>query len=172
MSYGKGLFDLIKAIGILKENNKLEYPLYLVGKGELKNKLREYIHSKGLETVIRMVGYVPNNDLPAIYRKAVAFVFPSYYEGMPTVTLEAMSSGLPVIATDIIAHTEIITHYKNGLLIPTRSPERIAEAIYQVIESDKLRKKLGKNARKTIERKFTWDRISRKFERIYRSAAS
>ena len=172
LSYGKGLFDLIKAIEILKKSNKLEYPLYLVGKGELENKLRKYIHSKDLETEVHMIGYVPNDDLPSIYQKAVAFVFPSYYEGMPTVTLEAMSSGLPVIATDIMAHKEIITNHKNGLLIPPRSPKRIAEAIYRVTESDMLRKKLGKNARKTIERKFTWDKISKKFERIYKSAAS
>lgn len=172
LSYGKGLFDLLNAMYILKKNGDLRYPLYLVGKGGLKNKIEEYIHFKKLENDIYMLGYIPNEDLPKIYQGAIAFVFPSYYEGMPTVILEAMSSGLPVIATSIVAHSEIISHHKNGLLIPPHSPEMIAEAIRYVTESDTLRRRLGKNARKTIEKKFTWDKISRKCEMIYESVTN
>ncbi len=107
-----------------------------------------------------------------MYQNATLFVFPSYHEGLPGVVLEAMSCGLPIIATDVRGNRDLISTGENGILVPPRSPRKIAEAITTVIDDETLRKKLGKNARETIEDGYTWDEVSNKFLKCYESLPS
>ncbi|ASJ03590.1 hypothetical protein A3L09_10140 [Thermococcus profundus] len=170
LDYRKGVIDLLKAAQVLR--NDLGYvKILIVGKGPLYNNIKVAITRNNLDNV-KLLGHIPWERLLWLYRNAEVFVFPSHYEGLPTVVLEAMSSGLPVVASDIPAHRDVIVTGYNGLLSKKGSPESIAENILTVLEDEKLKKKLEKNARKTIERKFTWNKISRKFERIYESATS
>ncbi len=73
----------------------------------------------------------------------------SIYEGLPTVLLEAMACGLPVVATNIGGNRDLTSSNVNGLLVPPRSPEKMAQMIALLWNDEHLRKRLGNNARET-----------------------
>ena len=88
------------------------------------------------------------------------FVLVSLIEGQPKVLLEAMSCGLPVIASQIPAHEEIISHNKNGILSDI-NPQDITQALRSVMTDPNLRQKLGKNARQTIIKHYNMHDLNR-----------
>ena len=80
-----------------------------------------------------------------------------------------MACGLPVVATDIGGNRDLISSNVNGLLVPPRSPEIMAQMIMELWNDEKLRKKLGDCPRKTIMKKYTWDMITDNFINVYES---
>lgn len=168
LSYRKGLFDLLDAaIQILQHYN---VKFLLVGKGELEKKLDERTEKERLQDKIVLLGHVEREKLIQLYQNAMMFVLPSHYEGLPTVLLEAMACGLPTVVTAVSGCLDVIEDEHNGLLIPPKSPEKMAEAITQLIEDDKLRYTLGRNARVTIEGEYTWDSVTDRVEKCYNLA--
>lgn len=165
LSYRKGLFDLLDCAKHICHNYSISF--FLVGKGELEGRLRERIKDKELQDKVILLGHVNREELIQLYQNAKTFVLPSHYEGLPTVLLEAMSCGLPVVSTSVSGCVEVVEHMYNGLLIPARSPKRMSEAISLLLEDHKLNMKLGENARKTIEERFTWEKITREIIEIY-----
>ena len=167
----KGLFDLINSANIIKEVIP-EIKFVICGTGPLMQKLKERVHDLKLENQVQFLGRVSRESLLNIYQNATLQVVPSIYEGLPTVILEGMSCGLPIVATDIGGNRDIIVHGQNGLLVPPASPSSMADMIVKLWSSDNLREELGKNARETILRKFTWDKIVSDFLVIYELALS
>jgi glycosyltransferase involved in cell wall biosynthesis len=168
LSYRKGLFDLIECGKYICE----KYPdvtFIITGSGILSDTLRERINELGLADQFKFLGFVTREELITLYQNATLYVLPSHYEGLPTVLLEAMSCGLPVIATAVSGNLDVITHGKNGILVPPKSPEKIAEAISSLLDDEQLRKNLGENARKTIEENYTWDIISNNYLKYYKT---
>jgi len=168
LSYRKGLFDLLNCAEQICEVYDVQF--ILVGKGEFEKTLRKRVKEIGLENKVIFLGYVEREKLIKLYQNAVLLVIPSYYESGPLVLLEAMSCGTPVVSTPVGIAPEIMEKKKNGILIPLKSPKKMAEAISILIEDDKLRRKLGNNARKTIERGYTWDSVTDRVENCYKSA--
>jgi glycosyltransferase involved in cell wall biosynthesis len=163
LSYRKGLFDLLECAKMLRSSDIV---FILVGKGELEKILREKINAAGLHDKIILAGYLNKEKLIKLYQNAKIFIFPSYYEGLPTVILEAMSCGLPVIATNVGGIRDVITNYYNGILISPRRPSQMAENILMLMENEKLRRRLGENARETIVKNYSWKRIADKVEHL------
>jgi glycosyltransferase involved in cell wall biosynthesis len=155
----KGLFDLVNCA----ERVCRGYPnvkFVLCGMGPFFHKLEKTLKRMGLNEKVMLLGRVKRDRLVQIYQNATVHVVPSHYEGLPTVLLEAMSCGLPVVATDIGGNNEVITSGVNGFLVPPKSPTAMAEAILKLLDDEKLRKKIGKAARETIEKRYTWDKIA------------
>jgi glycosyltransferase involved in cell wall biosynthesis len=121
----------------------------------------------GLQKRIILLGQVGKEKLLRLYQNATLFIFPSYYEGLPTALLEAMSCSVPIIATDVRGNRDIISHYENGILTPPKNPKKLAEAILILLNDEMMRRFLGKNARKTIKDKYTWNNISIKILECY-----
>jgi len=169
LTYKKGLFDLLKCATLLRMTN---ISFVLAGEGELYAKLRKQVRDIGLQDRIRFEGHVNTKDLIRLYQNASVFVFPSYYEGLPTAILEAMSVGLPVVATHVGGIRDVIKDGENGISIPPGAPERMAEAISVLIQDRELRKELGRNARRTIEESYTWDRVTDRLENCYSSLSA
>jgi len=155
----KGLFDLVQcASHVCKTRPNSKF--IICGKGPFRKRIEMTVKKMGLEKQIIFLGYVSRDDLIDIYQNAAVQVVPSHYEGMPNVLLEGMSCGLPVVATNIGGNNEVIVSGMNGFLVPTKAPQIMAETILKLLNDGKLRKEIGEEARKTIEKYYTWDKIA------------
>jgi glycosyltransferase involved in cell wall biosynthesis len=86
---------------------------------------------------------------------------------MPTALLEAMAIGLPVVSTAVGGALEAVVNGENGLLVPPREPEALAEALLTLLGDATLRYRLGGNARTTVEQHFSWDAVGERYLACY-----
>lgn len=154
----KGAKFLLKAIPeVLKE---IDVHFIFAGTGKVKLNIPRENYT--------FLGYVDYLKMPYLYVSSDIFVLTSLYENFPLTVLEAMSSGLGVISTKVGGIPEVINS-ENGILIPIKNVDAIAESIIYLAENEKVRKRFGKRARKTIEEKFTWKIAAEKTKRVYES---
>lgn len=113
------------------------------------------------------LGYVDHELTPFLYVLSDIFVLPSLYENFPISILEAMASGAPVISTAVGGIPEMITSGYNGILLPPKDSDSLANALVTLIEDHNLMKKMARNARKTVLRKFTWKKTAELTKRYY-----
>ncbi len=168
LDYRKGLFDLIESSKIICQVHP-EISFVLTGKGILIEKLKRRVNESGLKKNFNFVGFVSREKLIQLYQQATIYVLPSHYEGLPTVLLEAMACGCPIVATSVSGNLDVLTQGHDGILVPPKSPDKIAEAVLKLLDDEKMRNTLGINARNTIENRFTWSIISKKFLHFYNS---
>lgn len=169
LGHRKGLFDFLDCAEMLCA----EYPnltFRIAGKGPLGPRLLERIERSGYGSRFEVHGYVDGEKLRSLYRGAMAYVLPSHYEGLPTTLLEAMACGVPVIATDVGGSRDLVETGRNGILVPPRSPGRMARAVSSILDDGALRESLGRAARRTVEGGYTWDRIADKVLECYARA--
>jgi glycosyltransferase involved in cell wall biosynthesis len=114
---------------------------------------------------------VPWENMPTLYAEHDLFVFPSLMEGLPSVLLEAMATGMPVITTETCGMPDIVENEVNGRLIPPGNSAAIEEAVLYFANSIELRQKLGGAARETMKR-YTWERSARLLEAFFKSVLS
>ena len=158
LGYRKGLFDLIDCGKYICE----KYPdvtFVIPGKGALLGKLQKRVEEIDLQERFKFLGYVDRERLVNLYQNATIHVIPSHYEGLPTVLLEAMACGLPVVATAVSGNLDVISSGENGILISPKKPKEMADAVSMLLDDDEMRRRLGKAARRTIEERYTWDCI-------------
>lgn len=164
----KGLFDLIQCASYVNKTRP-GTKFILCGRGPYRKKIENAVAKMGLEKQVVFTGYVSRNDLINLYQNASVQVVPSHYEGMPTVLLEAMSCGLPVVATDIGGNNEVVNSGVNGFLVPPKSPEVMAEAVVRLLDNVSFRENMGKVARNTILMHYTWDKVADRTLECYES---
>jgi glycosyltransferase involved in cell wall biosynthesis len=132
-------------------------------------KLFRLVDGLGLRDDVRFVGYLPDDDLAAVYNMADLFVFPSLYEGFGLPPLEAMACGLPVVASSAPALAEVL----NGaaLLVNPSDVAALAEASARALRDRRLRSRLR---RQGLERagQFSWQRTARGTVAVYEAALS
>jgi glycosyltransferase involved in cell wall biosynthesis len=104
---------------------------------------------------VTIVGPVHHSDIPAFMQAADAYVQPSIHEGLANATMEAMATGLPVVATDTGGQRELIADGRNGLLIPVENPAALSDALVRLTTDPGLRQRIGARARKTIVNRFS-----------------
>jgi glycosyltransferase involved in cell wall biosynthesis len=162
--FKNGIDTLIEAAAsALKQNPQLVF--LAVGTGPDRDAVQTRIRELGISERFRLMGFVSDADLPTFYNAADLFVLPSQSgEGLPLVSLEAMSCGVPVIATDVGGIREIVPE-AYGKFVPPSQPNAMAEAILEFSRHDlqPLRKKL----RTMVEQKFSWDKNVEKLAEIY-----
>jgi glycosyltransferase involved in cell wall biosynthesis len=168
----KGLTYLSEAMKQLKEQ-KVPVHLNIVGDGELRPELAKFIKKHKLEDVVTLVGWVQPENIADYYAKANAFVGPSietengWKEAFGVVFAEASASGLPVVTTSTGGIKDIIKDGVNGLTVPQKDADAIAEAIARLQKDPKLCDKLGKRGVTYIAENFSWDVIAKKYEQIF-----
>jgi len=128
-----------------------------VGDGVQRASLTEKTKTLGLSERVHLLGNKSFDDVREEYRGAVIFVLSSDQEGCPNVLLEAMSFGVPSIATRVGAVPEIITDGENGLIVPRRDPAKLAEALRVLLSDAERRAKIGTSGRERIREAFTED---------------
>jgi len=163
----KGLSDLIMAASLVRRINH-NARFVIAGKGTVEDQLKRYATRLGLENNVHFAGFVSSDKLLRHYQNASMFVLPSYYEGLPTVLLEAMACGLPVVATSVGGVPELVEDGKTGILVAPRKPEMLAEAIIKLLNNPEMRRKIGQNARRHVVENYDWEIITDKIEGIYR----
>jgi glycosyltransferase involved in cell wall biosynthesis len=143
LSQRKGVTHLIAAAGKLQASG-IPVALSLVGKGDERDALIRQAEALGLKENLQLHAYVPfGPQLFDLYREADLFVLPSVAgEGLPKVTVEAMSQGLPVVATDIGSTASILEKSGGGLLVPPGNEMELTSALRRIIEDADLRRKL------------------------------
>ncbi|GAB6164826.1 glycosyltransferase [Thermostilla marina] len=140
----KGLATLVEAWRILDRRGRAPR-LWLVGEGPMERELETAIDAAGLRERIVLAGTF--DHVEDVLAAADLFVLPSREEGMSLSLLEAMASGLPVIAGDIPGNHALVAHERTGLLVPVDRPDDWAEAVYRVSADYVLARQLGEQAR-------------------------
>lgn len=162
-----------KGVDILLKAWKMvtwKYPqmqLQIVGDGATQE-YHDYVKEIGIENNVSFLG--KRKDIPQLFSHAYAFVLPSRREGMSNALLEAMSSGLPCIATDISGNQDLIVHGRNGLLVPVEDEESLAKAIIEMYEDQAFATQAGIEARRTIENGYTQDQVAARYEDAFFAA--
>lgn len=140
--------------------------LLLVGRGDNREQLQELVESLGLHDRVHFLGFVPEEDLPAIYRQSNIFAIASEVEVQSIPTIQAAATGLPIIAAEAGALPELVKHEKNGYLVPSESPAEFANAFRKLIENPELAEKFGQ-ASLEIGRRHAEVHTFDAYERIY-----
>lgn len=168
LSPQKGPDILLKAMPkIIKEVP--ETGLVFVGSGTMREELERLCKRLGIEKNVTFVGFVGDTFKKAIYYKSSdVLVLPSFSECFPIVNLEAMACGIPIVASKIGGISDAVKDGENGLLVPSRDSNTLAEAIIYLLENKDVREKMGKNGRKKIE-DYSWKRIADMTEKVYLS---
>lgn len=163
--YLKGVHVLVKAAKQVLKSRKVKFVFAGTGNLEVWRQNFEGISKKYFD----FLGYVPYDRIHKLYEKADIFILPSLTESFPLTLLEAMSSGLPCIATSVGGVPEIIKHEKNGLLIESSKVRELRHAIIRLIDDIVLRKKLGNNARNDVMEKYSVERMVENTKNYYGS---
>ena len=95
------------------------------------------------------------------------FCLSSISEGISLSILEAMSAGLPVVATNVGGNPEIIEHKKTGFLVESNNPYALAKALLYLLKNENYRKNTGKTARKKVEEQFNFKKMVKNYEKLY-----
>lgn len=125
----------------------------IVGPEEILRQFPEAVRSS-----VSVVPLVPSEQMPDVYAAHDIFVFPSFFEALPLVLLEAMASGMPVVTAETCGMMDAVRNDWNGILVPPGDSQAIVDAVLRLCASRDLRERLGTNARETA-RWFSWERI-------------
>jgi glycosyltransferase involved in cell wall biosynthesis len=136
----------------------------IVGNGKLKNKIEKQIRNLNLENFIKLVGTKPHNEIPLWMNACDIFVLPSLSESFGIVQIEAMASGKPVVATRNGGSEEIIINDRLGILVESKDPDGLAQAIMRALETEWDEKYIREYAEQ-----FTWDNNAKQTMRVYES---
>lgn len=156
----KRLPDLILAAGMLGK----QYRLDIFGQGRERDRLVGLIAQLGLRQRVKLRGPVP--DPQTALAQLDLLVLPSSAEGFGLVLIEAMASGVPVVATNVPGICDVVRDGQTGLLVPVGLPRDLARAIRRVAEDDALRRALVSRGLKHVREHFTWDVVLPQYRRL------
>ncbi len=165
--YQKGLDLAMQALAGLRS---LEWQWLIAGDGPQMSVLQSMAEKYGLKERVFFLGWQSADQLKQQYAAANLFLFPSRHEGMPNAVLEAMASGLPVVATRIAGNEELVADRLTGALVPSENAELLQESLKPLLSDADLRRKMGQAARQRVERSFAWERIAGQYRSILMEA--
>ena len=151
LSAEKGILDLLAAA-----DNGMK--LTIAGDGPLR------------ERVPDALGFVTHDQLGPLYQRAAVVAVPSHREGFGVVCAEAMAHGRPVVAGAVGGLLDLVVHEETGLLVPPRDVQALREALHRLLADEKLRARLGANARRRAEETLSWDRVTDRTLAAYEEA--
>ncbi len=154
---------MIKAISLLPEKIKNSIKFVVVGDGPKRKPLEKLAENKKIKAEFR--GSLSKDQVLMELKLADVFIFISAWEGFPYTILEAMSCGLPIIASDVGGVGEAVNE-TNGILVENEVGQ-IREAILKLVDNKELRLRLGEQGRRDVEQKFSLNQMLEKIEKIY-----
>lgn len=161
----KGVEFLLEAASKLVRK---DVRIYLVGEGELKEKLVAMSSQLGLDCVF--TGKRPHDEVPSWLCAADCVVLPSLSEGLPTIAVEAMMCRAPLVATAVGGTPEVVKDGETGLLVPPRDPASLATAVSRILDDSSFSAALTARAEQVAKSELTWEANARKTVVIYQDA--
>lgn len=161
----KGIIEFVRSIPFtVKDNKSIEF--LVGGDGDLMNWVRNEVEGIRLNynVKITITGWI-TEDLLNYLNKLKLLVLPSYSEGLPTIVLEAMACGTPVLATPVGAIPDVIKDGETGFILENKTPECIAKNVTRVLEYQNL-DEIVKNARSLVEKEYTYGAAVERYRRI------
>ena len=162
LSYEKGLMFLLESVKALVQEFNPNFMLKIAGDGSMEEELRGYIRLNNLQDHVQLPGYVANTK--ELLSQSHAYINSSQSEALSFAILEAMSQGLPVIATKVGGNVDIIEKGKCGILIEYGKPKQMAEAMNSIINDHNLYNRYSENAISAIRDTFNIEKV---FEQTY-----
>jgi len=168
----KGFDILIRALAQMTLDEPVS--LLVVGGDERASaefeRLRAVAHEVGVTNRVHFVGSVPHDRLPGYYNAADVVCVPSFYESFGLVALEAMASGVPVVASRVGGLVATVRDGRTGYLVPWRCPEPFAEKLDLLLRNEPLRQSLGRAARDAMAA-YDWERVTAELRALYEDEA-
>jgi glycosyltransferase involved in cell wall biosynthesis len=168
MLWDKGIGEFVEAARVLKRKG-CPARFVLVGRRDGHNpaaipapKLNGWVTEEAVEW------WGHRDDMPDVYRAAVVVVLPSYREGLPKVLLEAAACGKAIVTTDVPGCRDVVRSHDNGLLVPAKNSQALAEAIEQLLEDPDRRATMGARAREIAEKEWATPVITEQVLNLYR----
>lgn len=157
----KGLEYLLESISIIKRN---DFILNIAGEGEEKRNLLKLCKKLNIEERIKFLGHLPKKRIASLMKDSDFFVLSSIWENLPCVIIEALASGLPVVATEVGGVPELINK-NNGILVPPADSKKLATAIEFMLKNYKnfSKERIAESARKS----FSCKAVARRFTITY-----
>ncbi|MFH1192430.1 MAG: glycosyltransferase family 4 protein [bacterium] len=164
-----GVEDLIRAMGKFQIPN---FKLLIAGSGKLEDKLKKLVQELNLQNNVLFLGQISQDELPKYLWASDIFCRPSLSEGLGNSFLEAMATGVPVIATPVGGIPDFLIDGETGIFCKVKNPESIADAVMRLLNDKILYDKIATNGLRLVEEKYDWDRISLQMKEIYNKVKS
>ena len=167
--WNKGVGELVEASRVLR-NRGLKVRTLLIGLPDPDNPTsisEEQLCEWHDDELVQWWGY--RDSIADVWRQAHVAVLPSYREGLPKSLLEAASCARPIVATDVPGCREIVRPGENGILVPVRDAQALADALETLLRDRKLRQAMGAKSRALVESQFHQDRIIAETIKVYES---
>ena len=156
----KGLVPLLEAIAKLRVERDIE--LVVIGQPRAKGRVASTMERLGLNDIVTTISGVSDEELARLYGEAEVAIVPSLYEGFSLPAIEAMSCGVPVVATTGGALPEVVgVNNETGLLVEPNNPDALVGAIRRLLDDEALRERIGAAGRQRVIERFTWQVTAR-----------
>jgi glycosyltransferase involved in cell wall biosynthesis len=173
----KGYEYLIAACALLSQRG-LDFRCCIVGDGPRAETLKTLVVEHGLELKVTFAGALAAGDVRRLYQQSDIFALACVVvdsgdrDGMPTVLIEAMATGIPVVSTPVTGIPELVTDGESGFLVPERDSDALADALQTLIEDRDLRVRMGLRARERVSKDFDSQHTAPLLASVFRKAGS
>ena len=162
----KGFQFLIQALPQILDKVQHNFEIEIVGDGPYRGELIGLAENLSVTSYVRFTGTVPYSELPQKYREADIFILPSLAEGMPLVVLEAMGTGLPIIASRVQGIDELVAEDVNGALFDPGDVNGLTNCLIKLINVGEKRVEMGKASREKVK-PYDWKNIADTYLALY-----
>lgn len=174
---GKVLVGIVARLSVEKDHQTLllackllaeditGFHLNIIGDGPLRESLEKMVRQLGIESVISFCGM--RHDVPEQLRDLDIFVLSSTTEGISLTLLEAMATGLPIVATNVGGNPEVVVDGETGFIVPSKNPRELADKLLRLIADEDLRRQMGERGRKRVEEHFGIKETVRQYQELY-----
>ncbi len=160
----KGHGDFLQAARLVL-NRMPGVRFLIVGDGELRDQLERQVDDLGIRDSVLFLGW--RRDLPKVYADLDLVVLSSLNEGSPVALIEAMSAGRPVVATNVGGVGDVVTDGRDGLLVPARDPQALANAVCRLLSAREDLGAMGSRGRESVYPKYSVERLVADIRTVY-----